>query len=113
MEVNISRTAREADSASVAPSGAAPRTRCESPGSGSGTGRPSNLRERRDDRAFRDILDDLNFADFSRKHEMNGPGFGLLVGTQQLESFGVLNVDIRQHSPSVHSLTNALVSSGV
>src|SRR5690348_16645400 len=114
MEVNISRTAREADSASVAPSGAAPRTGCWArPDNPSGTGGPSNFRQRGDNHAFRDIVNDLNFADFSRKNEVNRSGFGFLVRPQQLESFRVLYIDIRQRTPGMDGVANALVSSGV
>src|SRR6185312_9411304 len=111
MDVNISRTAREADSVSVAPSGAAPRTCCcELPGAASGTGGPSNLRQCGNNYALGNVHNDFNFSNLLWKNEVNSSGFRLLVGAQQLESLRVLDIHIGQRPPGVDCVANTFVS---
>src|SRR5215471_17473374 len=114
MEVNISRTAREADSGSFAPWGAAPRTGSCRPASGlSGTGSPTNFRQGGHDHTFRHVLDDFDFSHFSREDKVNRSAFGFLVGTQKLQGFCILNIYLRQRTPRMNRGANTFISTRV
>src|SRR2546428_7511597 len=99
--VNISRTARDADSESVAPSGAAPTTgvlafslTVELP-----TRCPPNLRQSSRNYVLRDILYNFHFPDFFRKYKVHDSPFRLLVGLEQSHCFSSLQIDSRKGSP--------------
>src|SRR6185503_13588005 len=110
MEVNISRTAREADSASVAPWGAAPRTgSCERARGLSDTGSPTNFRQGGHDHPFRHVLDDLDFPHFPWENEVNRSAFGFLVGPQKLQGFCILDIHLRQRTPRMNRRADAIV----
>src|SRR5690348_4329396 len=114
MEVNISRTAREADSGSIAPCGAAPRT-----GSGglargwSGTGSPTNFRQGGHNQTLRHVLDDLDFSHCPGENEVHRSALGFLVGTQKLQGFCILDIDLRQRTPRMNGSADSIVSEGV
>src|SRR5215831_3624419 len=114
MEVNISRTAREADSASVAPWGAAPRTgSCELARGLSDTGSPTNFRQGAHDHTFRHVLDDFDFSHFSWENEVHRSAFGLLVGAQKLQGFRILDIYFWQRTPRMDRGADTIVSEGV
>src|SRR5690242_17934432 len=109
MEVNISRTAREADSGSDVPCGAAPRTAPgDDPPSVSGTRSPSNFSQSGCDCAFRNVLDHLYFADHFGKHESDGATLGLLVRLHQPHCLGALYIHLRQWAPCVDGMADSL-----
>src|SRR4051794_41135977 len=92
MEENISRTARPADAASFAPSGAAPRT---GPGLAlvnfSITRCPPDFIQSRGDCAAGHILHDFNLADRARQDEVDHAVFCLLVGLNQSQGLAGLD----------------------
>src|SRR5712692_6550376 len=109
MAVNISRTAREADSGSVAPSGAAPRT-----GAlviASATRHPPHFRQRRGDYALGDIFDDIHFADLFRKDKVHYAVLRLFVRLDQLHRFAGLHGHAGKFSPCATCFTNTIVDS--
>src|SRR5271165_1394877 len=113
MAVNISRTAREADSRSVAPSGAAPMT--GSAGFGLGISLTStsptrglpDFRQGCGDGVLGDVLHNFYFADFARQNEVDGSGLGFLVGLHQLEGFRGLNRNLGKPAPGASRVSDA------
>src|SRR6266851_4884634 len=112
MAVNISRTARDADSRSVTPSGAAPMTGSFVIGFGisdSPTRCLPDFRHGGGDRALGNVLHDFYFSDFLGKYKVYGSGFGFLVGLHQLQCFCGRDVDFGKRSPSPRGVDNAVI----
>src|SRR5450432_1052967 len=114
MAVNISRTAREADSRSVAPSGAAPTTGFGSSLTGvSPTRCLPDFRQGYCYRSLGYVLYDFYFADFSGKHKVDSSSFGFFVGLHQLQGLCGLHVDFGKWSPGTDGAGDAVIEDAV